>query len=63
MKIENGTAPFCYVRGFMEQKYKEMGVSELQGAYVAGSMIEVRLTDTALHSDEIGWIRHNEHDA
>jgi hypothetical protein len=42
-KIENGTAPFCYVRGFMEQKWKEMGVSELQAAYVAGSMIEVNL--------------------
>ena len=40
-KMENGTADFCYVRGFMEQKYKEMGVSELQGAYVAGTMIEV----------------------
>jgi hypothetical protein len=41
VKVENGTADFCYVRGFMEQKYKEMGVSELQGAYVAGTMIEV----------------------
>jgi hypothetical protein len=40
-KMENGTAEFCYVRGFMEQKWKEMGVSELQGAYVAGTMIEV----------------------
>ena len=40
-KMEDGTAEFCYVKGFMEKKYKEMGVSELQGAYVAGSMIEV----------------------
>ena len=42
-KIVKGTAPFCYVRGFMGQKWQEMGVSELQGAYVAGSMIEVSL--------------------
>lgn len=41
-KVEDGTAETCYVRGFMEQKYKEMGVSELQAAYVAGTMIEVR---------------------
>ena len=40
-KVENGTAKFCYVKGSMETKYKEMGVSELQAAYVAGSMIEV----------------------
>jgi hypothetical protein len=40
-KVQNGTAPYCYVRGFMEQKYKELGLSDLQGAYVAGSMIEV----------------------
>jgi hypothetical protein len=42
-KVEDGTAEHCYVRGFMQQKYKEMGVSELQGAYVAGSMIEVAI--------------------
>jgi hypothetical protein len=61
-KMENGTAPFCYVRGFMEQKYKEMGVSELQGAYVAGSMIEVRPPVPDVCADEVGWIRYNEHD-
>jgi hypothetical protein len=42
-KVESGSDEFCYVRGFMEQKYKEKGVSELQGAYVAGTMIEVSL--------------------
>lgn len=40
-KVESGSDEYCYVRGFMESKYKEMGVSELQGAYVAGTMIEV----------------------
>lgn len=58
-KMVNGTALFCYVRRFMEQKYKAMGVSQLQGAYAARSMIEVRLRLARLHSDELGWVRYD----
>lgn len=61
-KMESGTADFCYVRGFMEQKYKEMGVSELQGAYIAGSMIEVRFHGKYTSDPAIGRVRHYEYD-
>lgn len=36
-QIENKKAPDCFVKQFMETDYHKQEISELQGAYVAGS--------------------------
>jgi hypothetical protein len=44
MKIDQKKAPECFVKQFTETDYKAQGISEVQGAFVAGTMIEVRHT-------------------
>jgi len=36
-KMQEGTAPECFVKQFAESKYEEKGIGEMQAAYVAGS--------------------------
>jgi cytochrome P450 len=36
-KIEDGTAPECFVKQFAESNYEGKGIDELQAAYTAGS--------------------------
>lgn len=35
-KREEGRAPECFVKDFMETDYQKQGISELQGAFMAG---------------------------
>lgn len=53
-QIDQKRAPECFVKQFAETDYKAQGISEVQGAFVAGTMIEVRsqaLNFTACLSD------------
>jgi len=36
-QIDDGTAPECFVKGFIEQDFERQNISEVQAAYVAGS--------------------------
>jgi hypothetical protein len=38
-KIEEGTAPECFVKQFAESNYQDKGIDEMQAAYTAGSKI------------------------
>ena len=40
-KIEDGTAPECFVKQFSESDYERKGIDEMQAAYTAGSMSEL----------------------
>jgi cytochrome P450 len=40
-KIEDGTAPECFVKQFAESDYQAKGIDEMQAAYTAGSMFPV----------------------
>lgn len=40
-QISQKTAPECFVKQFVETDYKSQDISELQCAFVAGTMIEV----------------------
>lgn len=41
VQIDQKQAPECFVKQFAETDYKSQGISEVQGAFVAGTMIEV----------------------
>jgi hypothetical protein len=45
-KIENGTAPECFGRQFVEAGYSKKGIDELQAAFIAGSKCVLRPTTT-----------------
>ncbi|KAF7567397.1 CypX, Cytochrome P450 [Pyrenophora tritici-repentis] len=49
---ETRQAPECFVKQFMESGYEEQGISELQAAFLAGSMIEAgsETTSAALNT-------------
>ncbi|KAL3426712.1 hypothetical protein PVAG01_00221 [Phlyctema vagabunda] len=51
-QIKEGKAPECFVKQFSESDYQEQGISEIQAAYVAGTMIEAgsETTSSALNS-------------
>ncbi|OJJ33663.1 hypothetical protein ASPWEDRAFT_173101 [Aspergillus wentii DTO 134E9] len=51
-KMESGNAPECFVKQFIESDYENMGISELQAAFLAGTMIEAgsETTSSALNS-------------
>lgn len=36
-KLDNGTAPECFAREFVEAGYRKKGIDEAQAAFVAGS--------------------------
>lgn len=40
-EIKQKRAPECFVKQFVSTDYKAQGISDLQGAFVAGTMIEV----------------------
>lgn len=40
-QIDQKNAPECFVKQFAETDYRAQGISELQCAFVAGTMIEV----------------------
>ncbi|KAI8665702.1 hypothetical protein NCS56_01006900 [Fusarium sp. Ph1] len=46
-KIDKGEAPDCFGRQFVEAGYRQKGISELQAAYVCGTMIEAGSDTTA----------------
>ncbi|KAH7110166.1 cytochrome P450 [Dactylonectria macrodidyma] len=46
-KIDRGDAPDCFGRQFVEAGYHQKGISELQAAYVCGTMIEAGSDTTA----------------
>ncbi|KAH7124130.1 cytochrome P450 76C3 [Dendryphion nanum] len=39
-KMETGQAPECFVKQVIESKYEAQGISEIQAAFLAGSLIE-----------------------
>ncbi|KAF2199957.1 cytochrome P450 [Delitschia confertaspora ATCC 74209] len=39
-KMETGNAPECFVKQVIEQEYEKQGISVLQAAFLAGSLIE-----------------------
>ncbi|EXJ86779.1 hypothetical protein A1O3_03733 [Capronia epimyces CBS 606.96] len=51
-QIRQGVAPDCFVRQWSEGDYKKQGISEIQAAFVAGTMIEAgsETTSSALNS-------------
>ncbi|XHG08273.1 hypothetical protein AWENTII_011383 [Aspergillus wentii] len=51
-QMETGQAPECFVKQFIESEYEKMGITELQGAFLAGTMIEAgsETTSSALNS-------------
>lgn len=42
LQIDRKQAPECFVKHFAESDYKAQDISEIQAAFVAGTMIEVR---------------------
>jgi hypothetical protein len=40
-QLVKGNAPKCFVKQFSESGYKAQGISDVQAAYVAGSMSQV----------------------
>ncbi|EKD19259.1 uncharacterized protein L3040_009300 [Drepanopeziza brunnea f. sp. 'multigermtubi'] len=52
VKINNKTAPECFVKQFLETDYKKQEISEIQGAFMAGTMIEAgsETTSSSLNS-------------
>ena len=36
-QMEAKTAPECFLKGFREGDFKKQGISDIQGAFVAGS--------------------------
>ncbi len=42
VQIDTKSAPECFVKQFAETDYKKENISEVQAAFVAGTMIEVR---------------------
>ncbi|KAJ9627782.1 hypothetical protein H2203_002999 [Taxawa tesnikishii (nom. ined.)] len=51
-QIAEKRAPDCFVKQFIETDYKTQGISDLQGAFLAGSMIEAgsETTSSSLNS-------------
>jgi cytochrome P450 len=51
-QIETKQAPDCFVKQFIESDYEKQGISELQAAFLAGSMIEAgsETTSAALNT-------------
>ena len=47
-KIEDGTAPTCFVKQFAESDYRSKGIDELQAAYTAGSISHFRFPNVAM---------------
>ena len=63
-KIQAGIHTECFVEKFMEVDYPRMGISEVQGAYVAGTMLEAGMGKTTCSTsgdfDDIdGVVRYN----
>ena len=52
LQMETGTAPECFVKQVIESRYEEQGISELQAAFLAGSLIEAgsETTSAALNT-------------
>ncbi|KAK8196771.1 hypothetical protein M8818_006938 [Zalaria obscura] len=47
-KVENGTAPPCFVKDFMESDFEKQGIrDELQAAYQAGGLVEAGAETTS----------------
>ena len=42
LQMDQKRAPECFVKQFAQTDYKAQDISEVQGAFVAGTMIEVR---------------------
>ncbi|KAF2462457.1 O-methylsterigmatocystin oxidoreductase [Lineolata rhizophorae] len=51
-KMDLGKAPECFVKQFIESSFEKEGISEIQAAFLAGSMIEAgsETTSAALNS-------------
>ncbi|OBT52691.1 hypothetical protein VE04_06011, partial [Pseudogymnoascus sp. 24MN13] len=51
-QVANKEAPDCFVKQFMETDYQKQDISEVQGAFVAGTMIEAgsETTSSSLNS-------------
>ncbi|KAF2109514.1 cytochrome P450 [Lophiotrema nucula] len=51
-QMETGKAPECFVKQVIETEYEKQGISELQAAFLAGSMIEAgsETTSAALNT-------------
>ncbi|KAL2867474.1 cytochrome P450 [Aspergillus lucknowensis] len=51
-QMEQGKAPECFVKQFIQSQYHTMGITEVQAAFLAGSMIEAgaESTSAALNS-------------
>ncbi|KAF1949069.1 cytochrome P450 [Byssothecium circinans] len=51
-QMETKSAPECFVKQVIESKYEEQGISELQAAFLAGSLIEAgsETTSAALNT-------------
>ncbi|KAF3387022.1 Cytochrome P450 monooxygenase yanC [Penicillium rolfsii] len=51
-QMEQGQAPACFVKQFIETDFEKNGISELQASFVAGTMIEAgsETTSSALNS-------------
>ncbi|ETI21637.1 hypothetical protein G647_07984 [Cladophialophora carrionii CBS 160.54] len=52
-RLDAGVRTGCFAEKFMEEDYLAMGISELQAAYVAGSMIEAGSDTTQLSMNSL----------
>ncbi|KAH7350668.1 putative O-methylsterigmatocystin oxidoreductase [Rhexocercosporidium sp. MPI-PUGE-AT-0058] len=60
VKMDTESAPECFVKRFAETDYKKQDIGEVQGAFVAGTMIEVvgpSASPTFDHEDQLPYIR------
>ncbi|KAJ5103775.1 hypothetical protein N7532_004304, partial [Penicillium argentinense] len=46
-QMEKGEAPECFVKQFIESEYHDMGITEIQMAFLAGSLIEAGAESTS----------------
>lgn len=41
VQMDTGNAPECFVKGMIQENFQKEGISEVQGAFVAGSKITI----------------------
>ncbi|KAJ5151788.1 hypothetical protein N7492_010083 [Penicillium capsulatum] len=46
-QMNTGAAPDCFVKQFIEADYQQMGISQMQAAFLAGSLIEAGAESTS----------------
>jgi len=66
IQMETKTAPECFVKQFRESDFQKQGISDLQGAFVAGSrlcpfpmLLSTPLILTFRTSNDRSWLRNN----